>query len=281
MNKWFVFLVGAMINFGAMCFSSFTFVATVRPTFAADLIVLVKEISIGEKKHLIVFDRKARGQVFDVENNYALVMNLVTSCSNEFCMSDIFYYQDQDQERLLIGYNGIYGYLCVYNLDKPLYSGMTTAKRLFVGHRFSLAQLTDRSFVVENTRDKSSYIIPGLWWDDIHNRCIEAYHKVIFEKKEILAAVDVIKEGIVAEHRKIQYDQCPRLREDSLDLTSIPAAQKRSLVSTDVVIAFNEKGDVVGNCTRSYLPIIDCYHTTPEGITYCGHDGIVSVWREQ
>ncbi len=264
MMKRFLLLAFLVFNIGASCLAKLSFVGVVPSEYARELIVLVKEISLNGRKYLVVFDRKVSGQLFDIENSYEPCMNLGDSGNDEFPMTDMFYFVDQNKQRLLISYHDCNLY--VYNLDEPIYLGKTYNNKLPLGYKFSLSQQEDGLLVVEKEKDETSYVILNLSWSMIKERLASHNHdNIVFKHGEISADASILEQGLVVGPRKIQEDTSLRLKDSFFDLSSIPEDQKS--------FARNYDG------TKS-LPAWFSYHKTCDGLVYCGHSGQVSVWRE-
>jgi hypothetical protein len=171
----------------------------------------------------------------------------------------MFFYQDHDQETLLISFDKNGKELYVWNYDSIDY-----CRTIQVGHNFSLHQKPDNTLIMHNTDDE--------FFSEINLKYAKIQAEYEFPKTVLsqnplrdVKKLFVRDEGLIVGSDDLRRDEVSlHLSRKMFDLTLLADEQRQRLTGT----------------RSNKLRPITCYHKTYTGEIILGHDGgIVSIWK--
>jgi len=248
----------------------YSFVTAISNTgmFGGELVIFVKKVT---DRYLVTFDRKKRCDIFDLKDNYKRVENN-RSCRGYYVPDNIFSYVDEDKQTLLVGCYHKKGYLYITNLDKENccwevfrmtspFKFCWTSGESESAEPFSLSQYKNGSLIMVAGDKKEAREFKPTWkWGKEASEDFDGLPKFATQSLEIeLTQSEILNDGEVVNSDMLSdFDSKPKFKADK---ESIPKQYK-------------------GCNAEGYIQEIYCYHKTPDGTLYCGHDGLITVWKQ-
>ena len=269
----------------------------IQPKNADDMVTFVKIIP---NNHLIIFDRKGRGELWHLAATPTSIKSFASL--DIFSLENAFTYQDEDGHLLFIGFDNWRNEIFVYNLAQPNQckitknesdeqieqSGLLTdkinftdepwfnKKNLYVGHSFQLFQQTAGTLIMNNTRDGTFFEIYPRWLDA--EKQYQSNNDVLFKSVPIVVPnIRVRNEGKIVSAHTFQKERNKwRLPDEIFDTESLTNEEKRELNWHSFQIPTESS-----LTTREWFENVTCYHSTINGVLCCGHDEFVSIWQQK
>jgi hypothetical protein len=249
--------------------SQYVFHAYIKPTYADDTITFIKRMS---ENRLVIFDRKGLGELFQIKSDgheYVSIQELGDVGS--FAPRNVFEYQDQDKQKLLIVFNDGRETIAIYKLGESYAS----CKTLYLRHRFFLLQSPEGALVVAHKKKQRLFTdVINFQWSTLRN-CYNLTKEMIMQPTYAEEwSFDITNESVdVVNADDIQRSRRQlRLSPDIFELDSIPKPAKEHVETVRLI------GEIGNFTNEPRLRDIESYHKTSDGMLYCGQDCFVSVW---